>query len=117
MTTTKFDLSDWVDEAITDLNGRDVIKNWLIYEGFETSLALSELDPLTIPEEILNVKIKNGWLKALSASIKIIKNKIIISSSGIIILITLLYYCYCRKSLPNKEGTRFFIKLSSFQWY
>ena len=51
MISEKFSLSDWVDEAIADCDGRDVIKNWLINEGFETILALSKLNPeIMIPK-------------------------------------------------------------------
>ena len=78
----KFSLSDWVDEAIVDIHGREVIKSWLIDNGYETTLALSKLDPIAIPNEIQNVKIKEGWLKALSASIELLAKNLDILSLG-----------------------------------
>ena len=83
MTSDKFSLSDWVDEAIADCDGRVVIKDWLINEGFETIFALSKLNPeAMIPTKINEVKIKKGWLLALSACIQLLANKLTKSSSG-----------------------------------
>ena len=97
MTDREFSLSNWVDEAIVDFHGRNVIKNWLRDNGYETILALSELDPLTIPKEIQDVNVLEGWKKALSASIKqlIKKNLVISSTSGMFLLVCKPFNYYC----------------------
>ena len=82
MTTTKFCLSDWVDEAIADIHGREVLKTWLIDKGYDTPLALSLFDPLAIPNEIQSLTIKEGWVKALITSVKLLADKLIKLSSG-----------------------------------